>query len=87
MLSTIEMLLFIAALGIAAVIAFKAFSHKFKLISYGREVDRFDNPGSRVGTMIKRVLLQQCAYGRRPVSGFFHSMIFWGFLVFVLVTR
>lgn len=86
MLSTIEMILFVAAIGIAAAVALRAFAHKMKLISFGRDVDRYDNSGSRIGTMLKRVLLQQCAYGRRPVSGFFHSMIFWGFLVFVLVT-
>lgn len=86
MLSTIEMILFFVAIGIAAVVAFKAFAYKFQLISYGQNVNRFDNPGTRIRTMLKRVLLQQCAYGRRPVPGFFHSMIFWGFLVFVLVT-
>lgn len=86
MLSLIEKILFIIAGCIAVYFTAREFIKKGKLIKTGQNVNRLDKPGPRLLTALKRVLLQFCVYPRRPVVGFFHSMIFWGFLVFTLIT-
>ncbi|MCP4215309.1 MAG: 4Fe-4S dicluster domain-containing protein [bacterium] len=84
MLSVLEIVLFFVAVAATGWFSIKEFKHKFKLVNYGQDTDRLNKPN--VGNMIKRVLLQLCVFLRRPVPGFFHAMIFWGFLVFLLVT-
>jgi len=86
MLSILEKIIFIIAIVIALFFAFKEFFRKYKLISYGQKVNRFDKPVRRFLYMLRRVLLQICSYSRRPITGFFHSMIFWGFLAFMFIT-
>ncbi len=86
MLSTLEIVLFFAATVAAIVLALKEFRRKYLLVGHGKDVNRSDNPGKRFGGMVKRVLMQICVFPNRPIPGFFHAMIFWGFLVFLLVT-
>ena len=86
MLSLIEKILFFVAIIVTIYIAAKAFARKSKLINTGKPVQRCEKPGNRIWVMLKRVLLQFCSYSRRPITGFFHSMIFWGFLVFLFIT-
>ncbi len=86
MLSVIEKILFVAATGLAVVLAFKEFLRKYLLISHGRKTTRFDRPLRRLWAAAYRVLLQIPVFSQRPVTGFFHAVIFWGFLVFMGVT-
>ena len=86
MLSIFEKIVFIITIVTALFFAFKEFFRKYKLISYGKKVNRFDKPVRRFLYMLRRILLQICSYSRRPITGFFHSMIFWGFLVFMFIT-
>ena len=86
MLSWIEKLFFIAAVALAAGLAFSEFRRKFRLVSHGRKVVRFDQPLRRLWEMFYRVFLQIPVFSNRPVTGFFHAVIFWGFLVFMGVT-
>jgi Fe-S oxidoreductase len=86
MLSWIEKIFFIAAVALAAGLAFSEFLRKFRLVSYGRKVVRFDQPLRRLWEMFYRVFLQIPVFSNRPVTGFFHAVIFWGFLVFMGVT-
>ena len=86
MLSSVEKVLFVVAVALAIGLALGEFLRKYRLISQGRKVDRFDRPLRRLATMAYRVLLQIPVFSQRPVTGFFHAVIFWGFLVFMGVT-
>jgi len=86
MLSGIEKIVFIAAVALAAGLAFGELFRKFRLIGSGRKVWRWDHPGRRLWEMFYRVFFQIPVFAQRPVTGFFHAVIFWGFLVFLGVT-
>jgi len=86
MLSVIEMIVFLLFLAGAVSLASAAFRKKFRMIQLGKPVQRFDRPQKRIMDAVKRVLFQYCAIENRPITGIFHGMIFWGFLVFALVT-
>jgi Fe-S oxidoreductase len=86
MLSFAEKILFVAAVALAVGLAFREFLRKYRLISRGQKVARFDRPLRRLWAMAYRVLLQIPVFSQRPVTGFFHAVIFWGFLVFMGVT-
>ena len=86
MLSLSEKILFAAAAALAIGLALAEFLRKLRLINSGRKVDRCDRPGQRLGQMLYKVLLQIPVISQRPVTGFFHGFIFWGFLVFLGVT-
>ena len=59
---------------------------KYSLIASGQKVSRWDRPLRRLWEMFYRVFLQLPVFAQRPVTGFFHAVIFWGFLVFLGVT-
>lgn len=86
MLSTVEIIIFFIAVGLTVWLALKEFGHKLYLVKQGQDVETPKDMGKRTGNMLKRVILQLCVFLRRPVTGFFHAMIFWGFLVFLLIT-
>ena len=86
MLSWIEKVLFLAAAALAVGLACNEFRRKFLLISRGRKISRWDHPGQRLWEMLYRVFLQLPVFAQRPVTGFFHAVIFWGFLVFLGIT-
>jgi Fe-S oxidoreductase len=86
MLSGIEKIIFLAAVALAVGLALGEFRRKYLLISRGQKVPRWDHPGRRLWQMLSRVLLQIPVFSNRPVTGFFHAVIFWGFLVFLGVT-
>ena len=86
MLTTIEKLLFVAAAALAVGLALTEFIRKMRLINLGRKTDRGDHPGQRFLRTAVQVLLQLPVIAQRPVVGFFHAFIFWGFLVFMGVT-
>ncbi len=86
MLSGLEKILFIAAVALAAGLAFNELRRKYGLIASGQKVSRWDRPLQRLWEMFYRVFLQLPVFAQRPVTGFFHAVIFWGFLVFLGVT-
>ncbi|MEI6613821.1 MAG: heterodisulfide reductase-related iron-sulfur binding cluster [Chrysiogenales bacterium] len=86
MLSGIEKIIFITAVALAAGLALGEFRRKYRLISRGQKVSRWDHPVQRLWEMLYRVFLQIPVFAQRPVTGFFHAVIFWGFLVFLGVT-
>lgn len=86
MLSGIEKIIFMAAAALAAGLAGNEFLRKYRLVSLGQKVSRFDHPLRRLWEMFYRVFLQIPVFAQRPVTGFFHAVIFWGFLVFLGVT-
>ena len=86
MLSLVEKAVFLLAATVVFVLVFKAGRAKLRLIMKGRPVNRFDRPLKRIVEMLRQVLFQIPVFANRPVVGFFHAVIFWGFLVFMLVT-
>jgi Fe-S oxidoreductase len=86
MLSMIEKIIFVIVTALAIAMAFAEFRRKYLLIRHGQKVGRFDRPGLRLGQMAFKVFLQIPVISQRPVVGFFHAVIFWGFLVFLGVT-
>ncbi len=86
MLSSLEKIVFLAAVLFAITLALREFLKKMKLVSSGRKVARWDRPGRRLSEMLYKVLMQIPVFSQRPVTGFFHAVIFWGFLVFLGVT-
>ncbi|MBN2345434.1 MAG: 4Fe-4S dicluster domain-containing protein [Candidatus Aminicenantes bacterium] len=86
MLSGIERIVFAAAAMLAIGLALKEFLRKLRLVSRGRKVDRFDRPWRRLGHTAFKVFFQIPVIAQRPVTGLFHGVIFWGFLVFLGVT-
>ena len=86
MLSLIEKALFVAAAALAIGLALAEFLRKLRLVSSGRKVERLDRPWRRLGRAAFKVLFQVPVIAQRPVTGFFHAFIFWGFLVFLGVT-
>jgi Fe-S oxidoreductase len=86
MLSGIEKIIFIAVAALAMALALMEFRRKYRLIGAGRKVSRLDQPLRRLWETFYRVFLQIPVFANRPVTGFFHAVIFWGFLVFLGVT-
>jgi len=86
MLSGIEKIIFIAAVALAVGLALGEFRRKYLLIRRGQKIPRWDHPLRRLWHMLSRVLLQIPVFAQRPLTGFFHAVIFWGFLVFLGVT-
>ncbi|HEX7503480.1 MAG TPA: 4Fe-4S dicluster domain-containing protein, partial [Acidobacteriota bacterium] len=86
MLSGIEKIIFSAVAALALALALMEFRRKYRLISAGQKVSRRDQPLKRLWEMFYRVFLQIPVFANRPVTGFFHAVIFWGFLVFLGVT-
>jgi Fe-S oxidoreductase len=86
MLSFVEKILFVAAVALAVGLAFNELRRKFTLIASGQKVSRWDQPLKRLWEMFYRVFLQLPVFAQRPITGFFHAVIFWGFLVFLGVT-
>lgn len=73
-------LVFIAALGVALAFFIKQVSHIRKNINLGKDENRTDNPGERWRIMTL-VALGQSKMVMRPVAGFFHIVIYVGFIL------
>ncbi len=86
MLSIVEIFLFLLILAGAVILAGIEFKKKYHMIRLGKPVQRFDRPQKRLLFSLQRVMFQYCAIENRPVTGIFHGLIFWGFLVFALIT-
>jgi Fe-S oxidoreductase/FtsH-binding integral membrane protein len=86
MLSSIEKVIFLAVAALAVALALREFMRKLSWIRSGRKVSRLDQPGRRFAQMLYKVLLQIPVFSQRPLTGFFHAVIFWGFLVFMGIT-
>ncbi|MGQ9618803.1 MAG: (Fe-S)-binding protein [Candidatus Aminicenantia bacterium] len=86
MLSQSEIVLFFFALSIALFAFFDPFILKLKLLLKGKKIDRFDRIGERLIGVILRVFLQKCSLEERLFTGIMHTAVFWGFVLFLLVT-
>ncbi|MBT8328172.1 MAG: electron transporter, partial [Desulfofustis sp.] len=76
--------MYLLALG-AMIFVARSFYIRSKVYRLGKELNRFDNPGARVGSMINDVLFQN-KVRRGAVAGLLHSIFFWGFFILVIGT-
>jgi Fe-S oxidoreductase/nitrate reductase gamma subunit len=73
-------------LVIAAVaIVVKALLHRREVYRQGLPLDRTDNIGARIGTMLTDILLQR-RVTRVKLPGMFHGLFFWGFFLLLIGT-
>jgi len=84
--SVFEFVLFFILLIITVFFSFKIFRKKYKLIQFGKDISRADKPVKRLLFTVRNVLLQFCTIKNRPITGIFHSSMFWGFIVFGFIT-
>lgn len=73
--------LLVPTLAVAAY----GFYHRIKPWFVGKPLDRLDRPAQRIVRLLKLGLLQQKTI-RERYAGFFHQMIFWGFIVLFIAT-
>jgi Fe-S oxidoreductase len=81
---TIErIVLFSAILSAVALFAF-AVDRKVRLVKRGAPDNRFDNPAGRFKIFLTHVLGQEQVISGRPLVGFAHGLVFWGFIIFLV---
>ncbi len=76
----IQNILFIIALGATGFFAFKKFSSIIRNIQRGKSLDRNNNFGQRINTLV-RVALGQSKMVTRPIAGVMHIFVYVGFVV------
>lgn len=77
----IQNVLFVLALGTAIYFFSKSFGKVWRNINLGRKINRSDRPKERWNLMAKVALGQGKMVKRRAVAGFFHVLIYAGFLL------
>lgn len=73
-------LLFIAFLGIAIFFFSKKIKSIIRNVQLGRKLDRTDRPNERLKTMLM-VAFGQSKMVTKPIAGFFHILIYIGFVI------
>ncbi len=76
--------MYVLAIG-AVVFVAKAFLTRSRVYKQGRELNRVDDLGSRLGQMIKDIVLQKRVI-RGSAAGIFHGLFFWAFLLLTIGT-
>ena len=76
----IDNVIFVIALIVGFGLFFKSLKEIYRNINLGRKIDRTDQPAVRWKTMA-RVAMGQSKMVKRPVAGFFHILIYVGFII------
>jgi len=82
----IEKVIFFLILLVTIFFSFKGFYKKAKLVLSGKSIKRDDNLIKRILISIRNAFLQICTIKTRPITGIFHSSMFWGFVIFAFIT-
>ena len=85
MLTPVEKVLFILAALASAYYSGLGFYRIYLAWRRGKPEDRFDRLPERIGRAIWLVLTQQTVFKRRPLVSFFHALVFYGFVYYMLV--
>lgn len=70
----------------SAALFLRPLAKRFRIVRVGGGTLAVDPLGPRLGRFIREVLLQVTIIRERPVAGFMHALVFWGFLAFGLET-
>ena len=85
MLTFIEKIIFTFAVFVSGYFAFKATHRLIKIINLGKgSPDWRLNPIKLWGTIVKTISLQT-TWRLRPIPSFFHGLVVWGFIYFLVV--
>lgn len=77
----LQNILFLAAFGVAIYFFSKNFGKIWRNINLGKDVNRSDRPKERWALMARVALGQSKMVKRRAVAGFFHVLIYVGFIL------
>lgn len=77
----IQNIIFILVLAVAIFFFARSFRKIWRNIKLGRDINRSDNPGERWALMGKVALGQSKMVKRRVLAGFFHVLIYVGFIL------
>ncbi len=82
----LESLILAVLIVAAGVLFFLPVQRRIKIIRSTKGTLSTENAGRRVQRWIGEVLFQTKVIGQRPLAGFMHALVFWGFLAFMLAT-
>ncbi len=85
MLTLVEKLLFLLAVIVSLYISYRTFSRMFKIIGRGTEPIDWKKAFGNLSEGLKVLLTQQTLFKTRPVIGFIHALVAWGFTLYMLV--
>jgi Fe-S oxidoreductase len=85
MLSLIEKILFIVAVGVSLYFAYGTFGQMFKVVQRGHTPLDLADLGGKLGIGLNSLFTQGRIIRHRPVTSVFHYFIAWGFIYYVLV--
>lgn len=85
MLTDLEKILFLIFAAGTLWWTFIRFRLVYQAVRRGQPENRFDNLAQRFGRAIGLVLIQQPVFKKRPLISFFHAMVFYGFVFYLLV--
>ncbi len=85
MLTLTEKIIFILFVIASISFAYKTFKRMFKVIGRGTEPINWKDTLKNFPTGIKIFLGQQTLFTTRPIIGFIHALVAWGFTIYMLV--
>ena len=85
MLTVTEKVLFLLLAAGSLYYGAKRFYQVYRAIARGKPDARFDNWAERIWRALWIVLTQQSVFKARPVISFFHALVFYGFVFYLLV--
>ena len=85
MLSLIEKILFIIAVGVSLYVAYGTFGKMFAVVQRGHSPLDLDNLAGKIGTGLSSLFTQGRIIRHRKATSVFHYFIAWGFIYYVLV--
>lgn len=85
MLSLAEKIVFIIAVIVSLSLAYKSFKRMFQIINRGVNPISWSETFKNFPKGIKVFLSQQTLFTTRPIIGFIHAMVAWGFTIYILV--
>ena len=85
MLTGIEKVIFIIVTAMSLALAFKTFKGMFRLINRGKDPIDWSRASKRLLLGIGILLSQKTLFKSRPLVGFIHALVAWGFTLYMVV--
>lgn len=86
MITPVEKALLLLTFAAGLYAFWQAFWLRIRLVRKGQPEVRWDQPLRRLFLALGRVIAQLCSLENRPLPGLLHAFVFWGFVIFLLVT-
>ena len=85
MLTLVEKIIFIIFFSISLSLAYKTFTRMFQIIGRGTEPISWKQTLKNFPNGLKIFLGQQTLFTTRPIVGFIHAFVAWGFTIYIAV--